>query len=84
MVIEEKFLKILYEEKIIEKQYKTFSSHTDLDKSFDILISIGGDGTILRAATFVRASGIHIVTGKQDFSYNVGNVENDDYDNVVA
>ncbi|MFN4026404.1 MULTISPECIES: NAD kinase [Flavobacterium] len=61
MVIEEKFLKILYEEKIIEKQYKTFSSHTDLDKSFDILISIGGDGTILRAATFVRASGIPIL-----------------------
>jgi len=61
MVIEEKFLKILYEEKIVEKQYKTFSSHTDLDKSFDILVSIGGDGTILRAATFVRDTGIPIL-----------------------
>jgi NAD+ kinase len=61
LVIEEKFLKILYEEKILEKQYNTFSSHTDLDKSFDILISIGGDGTILRAATFVRDSGIPIL-----------------------
>ncbi|MGL2962986.1 NAD kinase [Flavobacterium sp. RSB2_4_14] len=61
LVIEEKFLKILYEEKIVEKQYNTFASHTDLDKSIDILISIGGDGTILRAATFVRDSGIPIL-----------------------
>jgi NAD+ kinase len=61
MVIEEKFLKILYEEKIVEKQYNTFSTHSDLDSSFEILISIGGDGTILRAATFVRDSGIPIL-----------------------
>lgn len=61
MVIEESFLKILHEEKIVEKQYKTFSSHTDLDNSFSILISIGGDGTILRAATYVRDSGIPIL-----------------------
>ncbi|MBL7886113.1 MAG: NAD kinase [Flavobacterium sp.] len=61
MVIEEHFLKILYEEQIIEKKYKTFSSYSDLDQSFDILVSIGGDGTILRAATYVRNSGIPIV-----------------------
>ncbi|MBF6640660.1 NAD kinase [Flavobacterium sp. J49] len=61
LVIEERFLKILYEEKIVEKQYNTFSTHSDLDRSFDILISIGGDGTILRAATFVRDSGIPIL-----------------------
>jgi len=61
LVIEERFLKILYEEKIVEKQYSTFSTHNDLDKSFDILISIGGDGTILRAATFVRDSEIPIL-----------------------
>ncbi len=61
LVIEEKFLKILYEEKILEKQYNTFASHQDLDKSFDILISIGGDGTILRAATFVRDLNIPIL-----------------------
>ena len=61
LVIEEKFLKILYQEKIIAKPYNTFRSHTDLDCSIDILISIGGDGTILRAATFVRDSGIPIL-----------------------
>jgi NAD+ kinase len=61
LVIEEKFLKILYENEIVKKEYKTFSSYKCLDSSFDILVSIGGDGTILRAATFVRDSGIPII-----------------------
>jgi NAD+ kinase len=58
LVIEENFLKILYEQEIVGREYNTFASYKDLDSSFDILISIGGDGTILRAATFVRDSGI--------------------------
>jgi NAD+ kinase len=61
LVIEEQFLKILYEEEIVAKQYNTFATYKDLDASIDILISIGGDGTILRAATFVRDSGIPIL-----------------------
>jgi NAD+ kinase len=61
LVIEEKFLEILYKEEILKKNYKTFESHTQLDASFDILLSIGGDGTILRAVTFVRDSGIPIL-----------------------
>jgi len=61
MVIEESFLKLLYEKRLIKKEYKTFQSHTELDASFDIMISIGGDGTILRAATLVRDSGIPIL-----------------------
>ena len=74
LVIEENFLKILYKEKIVAKQYKTFASHKDLDSSFDILISIGGDGTILRATTFVRDSGIPILgvnAGRLGFLANV-------------
>ncbi len=61
MVIESEFLKILHEKEIIQKQYKTFTSHTELDSSFDMLISIGGDGTILRAAALVRNSGVPIL-----------------------
>ncbi|WP_299124833.1 NAD kinase [uncultured Winogradskyella sp.] len=41
-----------------------------LDGSFDLLISIGGDGTILRAITYVRNLGIPIVginTGRLGF-----------------
>jgi NAD+ kinase len=46
MIIEADFLKILFEKNLIEK---------------DALISIGGDGTILRAATLVRDSGVPIL-----------------------
>lgn len=61
LVIEANFLTILYEKKLLAKEYKTFSSHSELDSSFDILLSIGGDGTILRAATLVRNSNIPIL-----------------------
>ena len=61
MVIEADFLKMLYEKQLIKKEYKTFSSYKELDSSFDLLLSIGGDGTILRAATLVRKSGIPIL-----------------------
>ena len=52
---------MLNERKIVENKYKTFTSHTELDSSFDMLISIGGDGTILRAATLVQDSGVPIL-----------------------
>lgn len=48
----------------------TFESHTDLDRSFDFMLTVGGDGTILRAVTYVRDSGIPIVginTGRLGF-----------------
>jgi NAD+ kinase len=61
LVIEADFLNILYEKKIVTKEYNAFTSYKCLDSSFDVLISIGGDGTILRAATLVRDSGIPIL-----------------------
>ncbi len=61
IIIESNFLKILFEKNLILKDYPTFESHTELNSSFDILISIGGDGTILRAATLVRDSGVPIL-----------------------
>lgn len=61
MVIEKNFLAMLYEKEIVKKDYNTFASHKELDSSFDMMISIGGDGTILRAATLVRNSGVPIL-----------------------
>lgn len=61
LIIEAAFLEMLYEKNLIHETYQTFSSHTELDSSFDLLISIGGDGTILRAATLVRNSGVPIL-----------------------
>jgi len=48
----------------------TFTDSDGLDSSFDMLVSFGGDGTILRATTFVRDTGIPIVgvnTGRLGF-----------------
>ncbi|MFD0965129.1 NAD kinase [Pseudofulvibacter geojedonensis] len=46
---------------IFSNSFATFSSHLDLDNSFDFLISIGGDGTILRALSFIRDLNIPII-----------------------
>jgi len=50
-----------YIKKETNTSYKSFSSHQDLDDSFDFFISIGGDGTILRAIKYIRNSGIPII-----------------------
>jgi len=49
---------------------KTFASYKDLDNSFDFMFTVGGDGTILRAVTFIRDSNIPVVginTGRLGF-----------------
>lgn len=61
MVIEATFLELLYEKQIVKKEYQTFRNYNELNDSFDLLISIGGDGTILRAATVVRDLGIPLL-----------------------
>ncbi|WP_222983260.1 NAD kinase [Flagellimonas meishanensis] len=50
--------------------YKTFTQDNGLDGSFDIFVSFGGDGTMLRAVTFIKDLGIPIVgvnTGRLGF-----------------
>ena len=59
------FYNVFYD-KLIENNvhlsaYNTFKSHECLRENFDFLICIGGDGTILRAATFVRDSNLPII-----------------------
>jgi NAD+ kinase len=59
------FYKVFYdkliENKVALSKYSTFDSHECLKNNFDYLISIGGDGTILRAATFVRNYNLPII-----------------------
>lgn len=67
--VEEEFY-ALYKEKNGPGNYPTFTSDYGLDASFDMFVSFGGDGTILRATTFVRDLGIPIVgvnTGRLGF-----------------
>ena len=68
--IENEFNKLLSKDSNLKFDYKTFSSNKDLDNSFDLMITIGGDGTLLRSITFVRDLGIPIIginTGKLGF-----------------
>lgn len=43
------------------EEFPTFTREEGLDGSFDMFVSFGGDGTILRAVTYVRDLGIPIV-----------------------
>lgn len=67
---EQKFYDLLIENKSLEKKYPTFSHFNDLSDSFDVLFTIGGDGTFLRAITYVRNLNIPMMginTGRLGF-----------------
>lgn len=61
IVIFESFLDLLMQNDHQFNGLETFNSHTQIINNFDYLISIGGDGTILRAATFIRESNVPII-----------------------
>lgn len=68
--IESEFYTLLVESKFLQDTYKSFASFNDLDSSFDIMFTIGGDGTFLRSATHIRDLNIPILginTGRLGF-----------------
>ena len=68
--IEQRFSELI----IAEKDTPTFGSYHELDDSFDLMLTIGGDGTFLRAVTFIRDLNIPILginTGRLGFLANV-------------
>jgi NAD+ kinase len=70
VLIEKNFSDIINHHLDITNNFLGFSTFTKLDSSFDLFFSIGGDGTILKAVTFVSDLGIPIVginTGRLGF-----------------
>ena len=68
--IEEEFYHNLQREIGLTKEYQTFNHHNQIDESFDIMLTIGGDGTILRAITYIRNTNIPFLginTGRLGF-----------------
>lgn len=68
--IESEFYKLIDDSDPNKIYYLHDKQFDTLDTSFDLLISIGGDGTILRAITFVKDIGIPIIginTGRLGF-----------------
>jgi NAD+ kinase len=79
-VLQEKKIVVFFEKKfydlyqqenhLLPKEYPTFSHFNDLDTSFDLFFTIGGDGTILRSIAFIRNLDIPILginTGRLGF-----------------
>ncbi len=72
--IEENFYDLIQSLNRPKIKYETFSRHSDLDNSFTMLLSVGGDGTFLRAITYVRDLDIPILginIGRLGFLANV-------------
>lgn len=78
VVFEEHFLELIRENKAIADEYSHFSTFEELDNSYDLFFSIGGDGTILKTATYIRDLNIPIVginTGRFGFLATIHKTE---------
>ncbi len=76
--IEKEFLRLIDENKSIEKEFTQFSTFQELDESFDLFISVGGDGTILKSVNYIRDLDIPVVginTGRLGFLATVNKEE---------
>jgi len=79
IIIYNKFYDFLKKEiNLSLNSFEVFEKHEEIKHDVDLLFSIGGDGTILDAVTFVRDSNIPIVginTGKLGFLASIGKEE---------
>ena len=67
---EKEFYTLFQKENLLPKKYPTFSHFNDLNNSFDLFFTIGGDGTILRSITYIRNLNIPVLginTGRLGF-----------------
>ncbi len=58
----------------VSSNYDTFKDYKDFRSGVDLLISLGGDGTFLRAVSYIRDSGVPIMginTGRLGFLSNI-------------
>lgn len=70
VAIEENFLRLIDENNEIKKDFHHFKTFQRLDDSYDVFISVGGDGTILQSVNFIRNRDIPILginTGRLGF-----------------
>lgn len=78
VLIEEDFLKLIQENESIEKNYGGYGTFTEIDSSYDLFISVGGDGTILKSVNYVRDLNIPIAginTGRLGFLATINKEE---------
>ena len=81
--IYEPFHEFLNDRLVINDNVKLFKNHQELDKTTDILLSIGGDGTFLETVHIVRNSNIPVLginTGRLGF---LASTQKDDIRDVL-
>ena len=86
LIIEEEFNVFLQNNIRFNKKVSTFNSYASLKDSADFLFSIGGDGTLLKAVTYVRESEIPILginTGRLGFISSISAGQIDDSVNDI-
>lgn len=54
VVIEKDFYHAINKKNLPLEKYSTFTNYSDLSSDLDFMLTVGGDGTFLRAATYVR------------------------------
>ena len=86
IIIEEEFYVFLQNNIRLTNKKATFNSYESLKENADFLFSIGGDGTLLKAVTFVRESNIPIMginTGRLGFISSISAGQIDDAINDI-
>ena len=84
LIIEEEFSIFLKNNIRFNKSISTFNSYETLKNKADFLLSIGGDGTLLKAVTYVRESEIPIMginTGRLGF---ISSISADQIDDAIT
>jgi NAD+ kinase len=84
LIVEEEFGVFLENNIRFNKSISTFNSYETLKNKADFLFSVGGDGTLLKAVTYVRDSGIPILginTGRLGF---ISSVSADQIDEAIT
>lgn len=74
IIFERNFYDLLNEKSILTQAYETFDDENELPLDVNFFISIGGDGTMLRAANFIKDKNIPIVginAGRLGFLANI-------------
>ncbi len=83
LLIEEEFYSFLKKDIRFKKTVNTFNNYDQLKDNADFLLSIGGDGTLLKAVTYIRDSEIPILginTGRLGF---ISSVSTDQIDAAI-
>jgi NAD+ kinase len=86
IIVEEEFNIFLQNNIRFTTKIGTFNSHESLSDNANFLFSIGGDGTLLKAVTFVRESNIPIMginTGRLGFISSISAGQIDDAVNDI-